>query len=186
MEDRIYSEVLSYVHNYLYRRLLREGLTVSTPTLAVDVMVNRQPEELMASIESLCLKFERTNLKDFNPIAELMEQSNGNNVTYQMQGFQKRLFRDGYSWSLIISLFAAVGFYVKRCRGEERQCWAYVLSHEVALHFRRDAVRFDAFLSRQRWNALVPRYRRKKSLFNANTIVAVVCGFMLGVLFGNK
>jgi hypothetical protein len=176
LEDKIFYETLSLLRQYLYRRLVRDGNEKDT-TLELDVQIAPSPKHVVDTIDAMCIEFERNFLLK-SDILPVLLTLNIDKCPDQMEKIQKGLFKDGYTWPHIISLFSTVGFLVAQAKKDDRQFLAQELSFQVASYFCRDAKRFDKYLQSRsiRWECVK---KEQPNISAAILGISVVVGLLL-------
>ena len=165
-------EILSYLYDYVSRRVAMEGEYLDCPFL----LSHPAPKESADAIANLCLKFEREYLEssDLFPHLKLVTFEN---MPYAMQGIQAKLFEDGFTVGRIIGLFASVGLLAAHCANEKRMHLVHNMILSVGDYFHDERIRLQQFLdANDGWNFVQMKNTWKKKLW----IAAGVCMFAFG------
>ena len=169
-------ETLSYLYDYVSRRVAMEGQELDFPFL----LSHPAPQENADSLAKLCLKFEREYLKSSGLFPQL-KQVTFENMPYAMQRIQAKLFEDGFTSGRIIGLFASVGLLAVHCVKEKRMHLVNDIILSVGAYFHDERFRLNEFLdANDGWNFVLEHPKVPNTCTKNVLIAAGVCILVFG------
>mgnify|MGYP001821099710 CR=1 FL=1 len=178
MNEFIYFETLSYLCDYVHRRLAKEGIQFNS-TILQHYPANTKTAD---ALETDCLEFENIFLLRPSKL-DVLKTLSEDNLSEVMDAIQVELFNDAINWGLIVALFSTVGHLASSYVHQGRSYMVQDLVASIGDYFFKNSTKMDNFLEPRRWGGYILKPKKKNYMLTglAFTGVAII-GMVIGMI----